>query len=71
MDRCLSEEPNLRPVGDDGYHVSACWLPTAAAGLSEQAEEIRKKTVRAERSEKAEQIAEEIAAAPESEGSVI
>ena len=71
MDRCLSEEPDLRPVGDDGYHVSACWLPTAAAGLSEQAEEIRKKTVRAERSEAAEQIAEEIAAAPESEGSVI
>ncbi len=71
MDRCLSEEPNLRPVGDDGFHVSACWLPTAAAGLSEQAEEIRKKTVRAARSEAAEQIAEEIAAAPESEGSVI
>ena len=71
MDRCLSEEPTLRPVGDDGYHVSACWLPTAAAGLSEQAEEIRKKTVRAERSEASEQIAEEIAAAPESEGSVI
>jgi oligopeptide/dipeptide ABC transporter ATP-binding protein len=68
MDRCLSEEPALRPVGDDGYHVSACWLPTTAAGLDEQAEEIRKKTVRAERSE---QVAEEIAAAPESEGSVI
>jgi oligopeptide/dipeptide ABC transporter ATP-binding protein len=72
MDRCLTEEPGLRPVGDDGYHVSACWLPTVAAGLDERAEEIRRKTVREERSsEEAEQIAEEIASAPESEGSVI
>src|SRR5450755_3639653 len=71
MDRCLTDEPALRPVGEDGYHVSACWLPPAAAGLTETAEEIRKKTVRAERSEAAAEIAEEIAAAPESEGSVI
>ena len=31
MDRCLTEEPDLRPVGEDGFHASACWLPTAAA----------------------------------------
>jgi oligopeptide/dipeptide ABC transporter ATP-binding protein len=71
MDRCLTEEPDLRPVGEDGFHASACWLPTAAAGLGDQAEEIRIKTVRAERSEAAAGIAEGIASAPESEGSVI
>jgi oligopeptide/dipeptide ABC transporter ATP-binding protein len=73
MDRCLTEEPDLRPVGEDGFHASACWLPTAAAGLGERAEEIRIKTVREERSEAAAGIAEGIASAPESEseGSVI
>ena len=71
MDRCLTEEPSLRPVGEDGFHSSACWLPTAAAGLGERAEEIRVKTVREERSEAAAGIAEGIASAPESEGSVI
>jgi oligopeptide/dipeptide ABC transporter ATP-binding protein len=71
MDRCLTEEPDLRPIGEDGFHASACWLPTAAAGLGEQAEEIRIKTVRAERSEAAAEIAEGIASAPESKGSVI
>ena len=71
MDRCLTEEPDLRPVGEDGYHASACWLPTAAAGLGGQAEEIRIKTVRAERSEAAAEIAGEIASAPESQGSAI
>ena len=71
MDRCLTEEPDLRPVGEDGYHASACWLPTAAAGLGAQAEEIRIKTVRAERSEAAAEIAGEIASAPESRESAI
>ena len=71
MGRCLTEEPSLRPVGEDGFHSSACWLPTAAAGLGERAEEIRVKTVREERSEAAAGIAEGIASAPESEGSVI
>jgi len=71
MDRCLTEEPDLRPVGEDGFHASACWLPTAAAGLGGQAEEIRIKTVRAERSEAAAEIAGEIASAPESRESAI
>ena len=71
MGRCLTEEPDLRPVGEDGFHASACWLPTAAAGLGAQAEEIRIKTVRAERSEAAAEIAGEIASAPESQGSAI
>src|SRR5450631_3703887 len=66
MDRCLTEEPDLRPVGEDGFHASACGLPTAAAGLGDQAEEIRIKTVRAERSEAAAGIAEGIASAPAS-----
>ena len=71
MDKCLSEEPGLRPVGQDGYHVSACWLPTSAAGLTETAEEVRKQTVRAGRTGAAAEVAETIAAQPESQGSVI
>ncbi len=71
MDKCLSEEPNLRVVGEDGYHSSACWLPTAAAGLTDQAEELRKETVRAGRTGAAVEVAEAIAASPETQGSVI
>jgi peptide/nickel transport system ATP-binding protein len=71
MDRCLSEEPSLRVVGEDAFHSSACWLPVEAAGLSDRAEELRKETVREGRSVAAAEVAEAIAAAPESEGSVI
>jgi oligopeptide/dipeptide ABC transporter ATP-binding protein len=71
MDRCLTEEPGLRPVGDAGFHESACWLPAEAAGLSGTAEELRVQTVRAGRSDAATEVAEAIAASPESEGSVI
>jgi oligopeptide/dipeptide ABC transporter ATP-binding protein len=71
MDRCLSEEPSLRVVGEDAFHSSACWLPVEAAGLSDRAEELRKETVREGRSDAAAEVAEAIAAAPESEGSVI
>jgi oligopeptide/dipeptide ABC transporter ATP-binding protein len=45
LDRCLTEEPELRPLGQDAYHSSACWLPVSSAGLSEQAERLRTKTV--------------------------
>ena len=56
LDRCLTEEPGLRPVGLDGYHSSACWLPVQAAGLSEQAEELRAETVREGRGEAAAEV---------------
>jgi oligopeptide/dipeptide ABC transporter ATP-binding protein len=62
MDRCLKEEPALRPVGESGFHESACWLPSQAAGLSEQAEELRVKTVREGRGEAAAEVAEATAA---------
>jgi oligopeptide/dipeptide ABC transporter ATP-binding protein len=71
MDKCLTEEPSLRVVGEDGFHSSACWLPTAAAGLTDQAEELRKETVRAGRTGASAEVAEAIAASPEAEGSVI
>jgi len=58
MDRCLTEEPELRPVGETGFHASACWLPVAAAGLTEQAEELREVTVREGRGEAAAEVAE-------------
>jgi oligopeptide/dipeptide ABC transporter ATP-binding protein len=45
MDRCRAEEPSLAVVSSDGFHRSACWLPVAAAGLSAEAEEIRRRTV--------------------------
>jgi len=70
LDRCLTEEPGLRPVGLDGYHSSACWLPVQAAGLSEQAEELRAETVREGRGEAAAEVFDdEIAGAFGSEGS--
>ncbi len=72
MDRCLSEQPNLTPVGGDaGEHRSACFLPAAAIGLTPEAEDLRRHTVELGRSGQAVKVAEAIAAAPESEGSVI
>jgi len=56
LDRCLTEEPDLRSVGQDGYHTSACWLPIKSAGLSEQAEQLREQTVHEGRGEAAAEI---------------
>jgi hypothetical protein len=71
MDRCLTEEPGLIPVGDAGAHRSACWLPPAASGLAGNAEEIRRRAVGQGRSQAAAKVAEAIAESPEAEGSVI
>jgi oligopeptide/dipeptide ABC transporter ATP-binding protein len=71
MDKCLTDEPPLIPVGADGFHRSACWLPPAAAGLSAEAEEARRHTVGQARGEAAAKVAEAIAGSPEAEGSVI
>jgi oligopeptide/dipeptide ABC transporter ATP-binding protein len=71
MDKCLTEEPSLTAVGAAGEHRSACWLPVAAAGTAAEAEEIRRRAVGAGRHDAASKVAEEIASAPESEGSVI
>ena len=40
--RCRADEPVLRPIDDGGAHTSACWLPVAAAGLTAEAEALRK-----------------------------
>jgi oligopeptide/dipeptide ABC transporter ATP-binding protein len=71
MDRCLTEEPVLTPVGAAGQHASACWLPASAAGLAEAAEELRTRTVNEGRHQAAARVAEEIAHRPEGEGSVV
>jgi oligopeptide/dipeptide ABC transporter ATP-binding protein len=71
MDKCLTDQPRLAPVSDDGRHVSACWLPATAAGLAAEAEELRRQAVERGRNEAAAKIAEDIARRPESEGSVI
>jgi hypothetical protein len=71
LDRCLTEEPGLRPVSQDALHSSACWLPVQAAGLSEQAEKLRAETVREGRGKAAAEVFEaEVAQAQGSEGSV-
>jgi oligopeptide/dipeptide ABC transporter ATP-binding protein len=71
MDRCLTDEPSLTAVGAAGEHRSACFLPVAAAGTEAEAEEIRRQAVGAGRHDAASKVAEAIASAPESEGSVI
>jgi oligopeptide/dipeptide ABC transporter ATP-binding protein len=71
MDRCLTDQPDLHPVGDASGHKSACWLPATAVGSDREAEDTRRRAVRAGRSGDAVKIAEAIAAAPESAGSVI
>ena len=71
LDRCLTQEPPLRPLGLDAYHSSACWLPVKAAGLSEQAEELRAQMVREGRGEAAAEVFEaEVAGAFGIDGSV-
>ncbi|HLH83921.1 MAG TPA: ABC transporter ATP-binding protein [Trebonia sp.] len=62
FDRCLREEPGLRPVDASGLHFSACWLPAAAAGLSAEAEELREETVLGQRGEEAAEVAAAAAA---------
>jgi peptide/nickel transport system ATP-binding protein len=71
MDRCLTEAPPLTVVAGDNAHLSSCWLPGAAAGVSGEAEELRRRTVAAGRTEAAATVAEAIAKSPEAEGSVI
>jgi oligopeptide/dipeptide ABC transporter ATP-binding protein len=57
FDRCLTEEPVLHPVAERGSHLSACWLPASAAGLSAEAEELREQVVQAERGAEAADVA--------------
>jgi peptide/nickel transport system ATP-binding protein len=57
LDQCLTEEPVLHPVAESGSHTSACWLPSAAAGLSARAEELREETVREQRGRQAAEVA--------------
>jgi oligopeptide/dipeptide ABC transporter ATP-binding protein len=71
MDRCLTEEPELAAVGDDGGHRSACWLPAASAGLTGEAEEQRRQVVGSHRHGEAAEVAQAIADSIESEGSIL
>jgi oligopeptide/dipeptide ABC transporter ATP-binding protein len=57
FDHCLTEEPVLHPVAESGEHLSACWLPAAAAGISAEAEQLRGQVVAAERGEEAAEVA--------------
>jgi peptide/nickel transport system ATP-binding protein len=57
FDRCLKEEPVLVPVAGTSYHTSACWLPTAAVGLSAEVEELREETVLQQRGDQAADVA--------------
>jgi peptide/nickel transport system ATP-binding protein len=64
MDQCLIEEPELRQIRDFS-HLSACYLPAAAAGVGGAAEHIREETVREGRMGAAVEVADAIAASPE------
>jgi oligopeptide/dipeptide ABC transporter ATP-binding protein len=64
MDKCLTEEPELRQIRDFA-HTSACWLPASAAGVGSEAEHLREASVREGRTEAAAEVAEAIAASPE------
>jgi peptide/nickel transport system ATP-binding protein len=71
MDRCLTDGPPLRAVGGSDDHRSSCWLPAPAAGVGDEAEELRREAVAAGRTGAAAAVAEAIAGSPEGEGSVI
>jgi peptide/nickel transport system ATP-binding protein len=71
MDRCLTDQPPLVAVKGESGHRSACFLPTSAVGLSEEAEGSRTRAVGEGRTTEAAKVAEAIAASPEAEGSVI
>jgi oligopeptide/dipeptide ABC transporter ATP-binding protein len=71
MDRCLTEEPSLVNVGHETGHLSACWLPPSAAGLSGEAEAQRLRVVDSNRHGEAAEVAQSIAESPEAEGSVL
>ena len=71
MDRCLTDEPKLEPVGAAGQHSSACWLPANSAGLDERAAGLRRNAVAEGRTHVAAKVAEDIAQSPEGEGSVV
>jgi peptide/nickel transport system ATP-binding protein len=64
MDRCLTEEPELRQIRDFS-HLSACFLPAAATGTGSEAEHLRAQTVAEGRAGASVEVAEAIAAAPE------
>jgi oligopeptide/dipeptide ABC transporter ATP-binding protein len=64
MDRCLTEEPELRQIRDFS-HLSACFLPVAAIGVGGDAERLRAEAVSEGRAGPAVEVAEAIAAAPE------
>ncbi len=65
LDRCLTEEPGLRPIGPEFDHGSACWLPANAAGIGAEAEQLREESVRGGRTGAAIEVAEALAASPE------
>ena len=67
FDKCAAEEPVLHLVGETGYHTSACWLPSAAIGLSVEAEELREEVARGHHGDA---VAAEFGGAASDEGSV-
>jgi oligopeptide/dipeptide ABC transporter ATP-binding protein len=70
MDQCLTEEPDLVSVGHEIGHLSACYLPRTAAGLGDQAEEQRLRTVGSHRHGEAAEVAQTIADSPLTAGDI-
>lgn len=64
MDRCIRDEPPLRPVAGGQTHDSACWLPEDAIGVGEQIDEQRFRAAEQDRTGPARRLAEQISYAP-------
>jgi oligopeptide/dipeptide ABC transporter ATP-binding protein len=64
MDECITNLPDLMPVGGSAVHRSACWLPTNLVGLSEETEQGRISAAAAGRGEKVNQVAATLAEQP-------
>jgi oligopeptide/dipeptide ABC transporter ATP-binding protein len=64
MDECVTNLPELLPVGGSDVHTSACWLPANLVGLDEKTEQGRLDAAAAGRGEKVNQVAATLAEQP-------
>jgi peptide/nickel transport system ATP-binding protein len=60
MDRCVTESPPLLPIPTGPSHSSACWLPTNAVGVNEEAERLRQQAVAEHRTDLGQQAAAQV-----------
>jgi oligopeptide/dipeptide ABC transporter ATP-binding protein len=64
MDECITDMPELQPVGGSDTHTSACWLPAKLVGLDEETEQGRIAAAAAGRGEKVNEVVATLAEQP-------